>query len=1021
MVSDPIKTTVLEALVERFESAWDSDQPIAIESLIRPIDGDARRDTLVELIRTEMELRFQQGERPTTESFLQRFPELANDPTATNEIAFEEYRQHHLTGNSVGRDVFADRYRISTDEWPEWAPHEPTVPGTLPGGAEHPQKECAVPQIGQRWHGFDIVAELGRGAFGSVFLAKQDSLAGRLVVLKFSSIVSDEPQFLARLQHTNIVPVYSVHQTESQMSICMPFLGVATLADVTRHVRSHTESSRHPPLDSQQLISTVAQHRQETVERDLDDPVVREAFRKRGLVHRTPGTTNLSLDRWIVETMVRVLEGLGYAHSRGIVHGDLKPANILLSDDGEPIILDFHLAKLEGRQWSSHVGGTIPYMAPEHLRSMLDSTPFDARADLFSAGIILHELLTGEVDASDPTSTAFDQFPGLIADREQRIRSFRPNSSLHPDLQSIIAHSTAFEPGQRYQNADQMRDDLQRYLTDRPLAVAPNRSWSIRFGKWIRRHPRLTSAASVAAMATALLALAATVIWTNWNRARRSEAIQIHQQRLVDLQQARIPLTAGRLIGLEPGDAALDRGERLLAQLESKATTATSQHPPSLNDFRFLSAADQRQERFAIAEVHFWLAEALREQAVRSESSTALLETALQHNRLARRWSDGRGTQLQYAEILDQLGRADEARRARAVGESLPNQSRLDRYLTAYLAGRDYRQSSDKLLALIESDPMDVAAWLMLGHVHGAHRKFADAEACYTVAIGLSPDQAYPWMFRGAVRLESGRYPEALEDFDQAIQREPNLVPAYLNRALALMRMRRWKDARAAFDQALELGARATRIYYLRAQVRRQLGDDAGADRDMETFRKTRPNDPLSWIVLGNLHIDQDPQLAVENYRHALEIHPDSLDALNNLAHVFAERLQDNQAAITVLDRAVELDPKNPRRYCDRGVIRARLGDRSGALADARQALTLRRDAEVFYRVSGIYAQTSRESPTDANQALNCLAAAIARNPAWVAGKVDDDRDLEPLRQLERFREITQPLAEIMKHARPGG
>ena len=167
--------------------------------------------------------------------------------------------------------------------------------------------------IAEAFPEFEPVEELGKGAFGRVFLARQRNLAGRLVVIKITSDTTTEPERLARLQHTNIVPVYSVHRTDDWQAICMPFFGRRTLRDVPQ---VGTESSLR-------LIEQVA-------------------------------------------------AGLEHAHRNGILHRDVKPANILVTDDGQPMLLDFNLSSDVAAQSLSRsiVGGTIPYLSPEQLESL---------------------------------------------------------------------------------------------------------------------------------------------------------------------------------------------------------------------------------------------------------------------------------------------------------------------------------------------------------------------------------------------------------------------------------------------------------------------------------------------------------------------------------------------------------------------------------------------------------------------------------------------------------------------------
>src|SRR5262249_50857514 len=112
--------------------------------------------------------------------------------------------------------------------------------GSDPASAEQlAHAVVAMPRAGQQVAGFHLLAELGRGAFGRVFQARQGELANRLVVLKIVPNLLRESQTLAQLQHTHIVPIYSVHQAGPFQAFCMPYFGAATLADVVKDLRSH--------------------------------------------------------------------------------------------------------------------------------------------------------------------------------------------------------------------------------------------------------------------------------------------------------------------------------------------------------------------------------------------------------------------------------------------------------------------------------------------------------------------------------------------------------------------------------------------------------------------------------------------------------------------------------------------------------------------------------------------------------------------------------------------------------------
>src|SRR5262249_42786445 len=124
----------------------------------------------------------------------------------------------------------------------------------------------AMPEAGTDFLGFHLIAELGRGAFGKVFLARQGELADRPVALKISSDIRGESRTLAQLQHTNIVPIYSVHHASPFHAVCMPFLGTVTLADVLRGLRDQANL----PATARALMDTV--NRCKSTTRPGEDP-----------------------------------------------------------------------------------------------------------------------------------------------------------------------------------------------------------------------------------------------------------------------------------------------------------------------------------------------------------------------------------------------------------------------------------------------------------------------------------------------------------------------------------------------------------------------------------------------------------------------------------------------------------------------------------------------------------------------------------------------------------------------------
>jgi serine/threonine protein kinase len=322
-----------------------------------------------------------------------------------------------------------------------------------------------MPQVGDRFLGFELVGKLGRGSFAQVFLARQPDLADRPVVLKVSADSRAESRALAQLQHPNIVPIHSVHQSGRLSALCMPYLGSMTLADVYRERNSLAPVPRAPSGET-------------------GSPA-------RRIIERF-GYTEA-----VLALAVQLVDGLAHAHERGILHRDLKPANILLTDEGVPILFDFNLAT-ETRLRGSTVapaGGTLPYMAPEQLRTFAGQpTPIDARSDLYAVGVILFELLTRSHPFAVYRPVARNTVPRMLSDRQCPPPRLRPgNPHVTPAVESIVRKCLAPDPQDRYQSARDLKEDLDRQLRHLPLRHAVDPSARERFWKWRRRHPSLAT------------------------------------------------------------------------------------------------------------------------------------------------------------------------------------------------------------------------------------------------------------------------------------------------------------------------------------------------------------------------------------------------------------------------------------------------------------------------------------------------------------------------------------------------
>jgi tetratricopeptide (TPR) repeat protein len=307
--------------------------------------------------------------------------------------------------------------------------------------------ELRWPEAGEHFLGFDLERELGRGAFAHVFLAREPALGNRQVVVKLSQHGASEALTLGRLAHPNIVPVHSVRSDERTglSSVCMPYLGQATLCHVLDQVLLR-------PAVPQRAAVILDAARSATTE---EMPASAAARRTESFLREA---TYVQAIRQLAE---QLLDALALIHARGVLHRDLKPSNVLLTPAGVPMLLDFNLSQ-DNRRDEIHFGGTPVYMAPEQLQLMENkeggAAGLDARCDLFSLGVILYELLTGRHPFSPPPIGT----PLEVTCRRmlaQQVAGAGPirglNPAVDPPLADFIHRCLAFAPEQRPASATQ--------------------------------------------------------------------------------------------------------------------------------------------------------------------------------------------------------------------------------------------------------------------------------------------------------------------------------------------------------------------------------------------------------------------------------------------------------------------------------------------------------------------------------------------------------------------------------------
>src|SRR5438067_102366 len=306
---------------------------------------------------------------------------------------------------------------------------------------------------------YEILEQIGCGGMGVIYRSRQRHSRRIVAVKRVLSYRADshgalqrfrrEAQAVASLDHPNILPIYEVSESEDGL----PFFSMKFAEKGS--LRENATSLRDEP-------------------------------------------------RKCVQLMAKVARAIEYAHSRGVLHRDIKPGNILLNDRDEPLVSDFGLAKLldadNDLTRSLTTFGTAGFIAPEQAgHAAVDFTP---AADVYSLGAVLFNVLAGRPPflGSNPVSVIRQ----ASETQAPKLRSLAP--SVDRDLETICARCLERDPKARYQSAGDLAADLERWLGGRPI-VARRVSPPARIWRWSRRNPKLVGAA------TAGLLLGAAAVW----------------------------------------------------------------------------------------------------------------------------------------------------------------------------------------------------------------------------------------------------------------------------------------------------------------------------------------------------------------------------------------------------------------------------------------------------------------------------------------------------------------------------
>jgi tetratricopeptide (TPR) repeat protein len=559
--------------------------------------------------------------------------------------------------------------------------------------------------------GFRILREIGKGGMGIVYEAEQDHPRRRVAVKVIRGGATDpalvrrfikEAESLARLSHEGIARIYGAGTDPT--SDDRPWIAMEFVEGIP--IDSYCAAAAKGPPD-------------------------------------------------ILALLARVCDAVEHAHQRGVVHRDLKPGNILVTQDGCPKLLDFgvarHLGRDDGATFATLPGqilGTLAYMSPEQAGAQEEG--IDHRADVYSLGVIAYELLCGRLPID---------LSGLpLAEAARRIRDEaatpigRVVPALRGDVETIVGRALEKDPALRFESAAALGADVRRFLRNEPILARPH-SGLYALRKFARRNPGL-----VAATAVALLALVAgTVVSIAFaldakHAQRRAESAKrtaegasleaVEQARLARFEAEStggfIEFLSKTLNGLDPAlvgareltlREAIDHVSAGVDDIESKPLVRARLHTFLGNMYRGLG-------RFETAEHHNTRAVALFEREDPASRAAA-------HAYQVAGWFWYRTGDLRRAETLSRRGL--ENLRGLGEGEGLDAALCLNQLGEVATQRREFEDARGLIeealrirLACLPPDHDDIAvSYLTLGDLAIKANRLDDAEAHHRMSVEM--------------------------------------------------------------------------------------------------------------------------------------------------------------------------------------------------------------------------------------------------------------------------------------------
>lgn len=662
--------------------------------------------------------------------------------------------EHHLT-----RDQLTSAWSKIEEQLEEERSREDEISLTDAFDLAAEEREENIPdELGN----YEVLGKVGQGGMGVIYQARQKDL-NRVVALKvLRPDLGDNPEQLhrfkreaeavAKLKHPNIISIFEIGYHQSIPFFSMDFVEGSSMED--------------------------------WLGQDNPNPI-------QGL-----------------EFMEAIARALGYAHSRGVIHRDIKPSNILIGHDQVPKLTDFGLAKnLDSHSLITHTGeivGTVSYMSPE--QALGQSRDMDGRSDIYSLGIILYEICAGRLPFQGETTVEI--LRKIAEDDPLSLRKY--DQHIHWEIETIIFKALEKDPNLRYQHAEELADDIRRFLEGEAIQAKPL-TFVGRLRRKVEKYKTMVTAISIA-----LIVIVGLLVERYLNYLQIKENRRAARQNLIHSRQEAFAFEALMLLDREQPQKALHNLNQALKLSESN---------PRLLYLR--GQAYQMLGRGKLAVEDFTTALEKKGKFVE-----ALFKRAETYRQLSR-YNEALEDYTRFIELNPQFVHVYASR-----GE-------------VFLQQKLYREAVQDLDRAIKANPKYGANYILRGRAYMGWNKYGRARDNFEKALELGAKSPDIPLYLGQCLTELGEYQRALEVYSRA---RTSTSPSHQKRAhLLLARLlkgqHRYWDAIENADYLLKDNEKHVAARRLKASCLFLLGELERARQEYEKLvplaEGLRPRDQL--------------------------------------------------------------------------------------------------------------------------------------------------------------------------------